>query len=154
MTFSTYLRTNIDFLGLREPVPFEKEYRYIRDYMKIEKMRFGDELSFVAEVETADFCVPALTVQPLVENAVRHGIRGRSGGGTVWLAVRRESDTVLISVRDDGVGFDPAAVKARSLESTAARLAEVGGELTVRSEAGKGTEITIVLRNCHENHDR
>ena len=154
VTFSTYLRTNIDFLGLREPVPFEKEYRYIRDYMKIEKLRFGDELSFVADVETADFCVPALTVQPLVENAVRHGIRGRSGGGTVWLAVRRESDTVLISVRDDGVGFDPAAVKARSLESTAARLAEVDGELSVSSEVGKGTEITIVLRNCHENHDR
>ena len=154
MTFSAYLRTNIDFLGLREPIPFEKEYRYIRDYMKIEKMRFGEELSFVTDVETADFRVPALTVQPLVENAVRHGIRGRSGGGTVWLSVRNDGEAIRISVRDDGVGFDPATVKARSLKSAAERLAEIDGELSIRSEVGKGTEITIVLRGNHEDHDR
>ena len=154
MTFSAYLRTNIDFLGLREPIPFEKEYRYICDYMKIEKMRFGEELSFIADVETVDFCVPVLTVQPLVENAVRHGIRGRSGGGTVRLSVRRDGEAVLISVCDDGAGFDPAAVKVRSLESAAARLEEIGGELSLRSEVGKGTEITIVLRGNYADHDR
>ena len=154
VTFSAYLRTNIDFLGLREPIPFEKEYRYIRDYMKIEKMRFGEELSFVTDVETTDFRVPALTVQPLVENAVRHGIRGRSGGGTVWLFVGNDGEAIRLSVCDDGVGFDPAAVKARSLKSAAERLAEIDGELSIRSEVGKGTEITIVLRGNHEDHDR
>ena len=92
VTFSTYLRTNIDFLGLREPVSFDKEYRYICDYMKIEEMRFGEELCFFTDVDTTDFKIPALTIQPLVENAVRHGIRGRVGRGTVFLSVHRSGE--------------------------------------------------------------
>ena len=154
VTFSTYLRANIDFLGLREPVPFEKEYRYLCDYMKIEKIRFGDDLRFVEDVETMAFKIPVLTIQPLAENAVRHGIRGRSGKGTVSLSVKRDGEDIYIVVKDDGVGFDPSSVNARSLENVGTRIREINGDLMVRSEVGRGAEISIVLRGAYENHDR
>lgn len=154
VTFSTYLRANIDFLGLREPVPFEKEYRYLCDYMKIEKIRFGDDLRFVEDVETMAFKIPVLTIQPLAENAVRHGIRGRSGKGTVSLSVKRDGEDIYIVVKDDGVGFDPSSVNVRSLENVGTRIREINGDLMVRSEVGRGAEISIVLRGAYENHDR
>lgn len=147
VVFSDYLRSNIDFLGVREPIPFEKEYGYICAYMKIEKIRFGDALVFATEIETMDFSVPALTIQPLVENAVRHGIRRGCGRGTVFLRVRQRDGKIRLSVKDDGVGFDASAVEVRSLGNVEMRLEELGAEMSIWSQPGKGTEVTIVLES-------
>ena len=149
--FSDYLRGNLDSLRLTVPVPFDKELEHIRIYLSLEKLRFGDELGLVYDIRTAGFLLPALTVQPLVENAVRYGVFGRAGGGTVTIATREYPDRFEITVSDDGVGYDPDAVQTDGrthigIENVRARLAAmVGGGLEIQSEKGAGTIATIKL---------
>jgi LytS/YehU family sensor histidine kinase len=105
--FSDYLRGNLDSLKRTEPVPFEQELKHIQIYLSLEKMRFDKKLNVVYDIETMDFCVPALSIQPIVENAVRYGVGKKAEGGTVMLRVKEKPDSYCITVSDDGVGFDP-----------------------------------------------
>ena len=72
--FSEYLRRNMNSLKEQAPVPFESELKHLETYLSLEKMRFGDELNIEYDIEATDFLIPSLTVQPLVENAVKHGV--------------------------------------------------------------------------------
>ena len=74
ITFSDYLRGNMDSLKQTAPIPFEKELEHLKKYLHIEKMRFGNKLNIVYDICATDFEIPQLTVQPLAENAVKHGI--------------------------------------------------------------------------------
>ena len=150
--FSLYLRGNMDSLSLREPVAFTTEMEHTKAYLDLEQLRFGDELNVVYDLECTDFLLPTLTLQPLVENAVCHGVRGKeSGTGTVTIASRELPDRYEISVTDDGPGFDPAVKPedGRShigLENVRARLRSLcGGELRIASQPGCGSQVTIVL---------
>ena len=69
-------------------------------------MRFGEDLNIVFDVQEKDFLIPSLTIQPLVENAVKHGICGSEEGGTITLHTHRAKDTIIVQIKDDGVGFD------------------------------------------------
>jgi len=109
--FSEYLRGNIDSIGKAGPVTFEEELRHIDAYVWIEKMRFGDELIVEYDIDTMDFKVPPLSVQPLVENAIKHGIHKKSGTGKVYISTREKEDCYLIKVKDDGVGFDTSEME-------------------------------------------
>ena len=151
--FAGYLRGNMDSLRERRPVPFSKELDHIETYLRLEKMRFGDELNVVLNIAESDFLIPFLTVQPLVENAVKHGVCIGEGGGTVTLSTEKANGKIIIKVTDDGAGFDPSApindTKGRShvgIENVRNRLEiMVGGVLEIESRPGKGTVATIFL---------
>ena len=149
--FSDYLRGNLDALREDEPIPFERELAHIKHYLSLEKMRYDDELKVVYDIKTSNFKLPALSVQPLVENAVKHEVGKTIGGGTVTLRTREEADAYRIEVLDDGVGYDIKEKKedGRShigVENVSNRLRSMcGAELTVTSEKGKGTKAEIWL---------
>ena len=154
--FTTHLRACVRSMTNNDLVPFEKELENVRAYVNIEKMRFGDKLRMVYEIEADDFMIVPLSIQPLVENAIRHGIYERGpAGGTVTLRSRRSGDAYTITVEDDGVGFDYEAVRAAidrgerdstGLTNLIFRLKHLlGGSVRVDSRPGEGTLITVTL---------
>lgn len=151
-SFARYLRINLDSVNQKESVPFSKELEHIRTYLWLEQLRFGDDLTVEYDIQTTDFLLPPLTMQPLVENAVKHGICRTEYGGTVTISTRRLETCVLLTVTDDGAGFDPSQPPppdGRShlgIENVRARLASLcGGQLSIESSPGKGTTATITL---------
>lgn len=149
--FADYLRGNLDSLKRAVPVPFSKELKHVRIYLSLEQMRFESDLNVVYNIEADGFLLPALTVQPLVENAVKYGVGKKPGGGTVTISAREEATCFSITVTDDGVGYDPQQTQHDGrthigIDNVRARLASmVGGTLTIESEKGRGTSATIQL---------
>lgn len=149
--FSFYLRGNLDALTDQRLIPFEKELVHIRDYLYLEKLRFSKKLNIVWEIEARNFLLPPLAVQPLIENAIRHGIVTKKGGGTLTIRSERTPREVIVTICDDGVGFDPTEQKndGRShvgIENTKSRLEILcGGTLEIKSEPGTGTQAKIIL---------
>lgn len=105
--FSNYLRLSFDFKNASPLVPLEHELSLVRSYVYIEKERFGSRLTVEWNIESGiDILIPPLSIQPLVENAIKHGLLSRNRGGTVSVNVRRLSEIVDISIVDDGDGMD------------------------------------------------
>ena len=150
-SFAEYLRGNMDSLNKREPIPFIRELSHIENYLKLEKFRFGDELKVNYDIKEKNFFIPALSVQPLVENAVKHGICEKENGGTLTLKTYRDGEYIVIEVSDDGIGFDAEKLisedKERShigIQNTRERLKQmIGASLTIESLPGKGTVAKI-----------
>jgi two-component system LytT family sensor kinase len=144
------LKTQIHFL------PFKQEVEFIDDYLDIEVVRFGkDKLKIRKEIdpETLDLVVPSMILQPLVENAIRHGIGPKIDGGTITLRARRQKGRLVIEVMDDGMGI-PDERRAEILESGIG-LSNVHERLqvlytrefafTVDSVPGKGTSVRLEI---------
>lgn len=151
--FSRYLRGNLDSLTRKGMIPFAEELEHVRNYLAIEKKRFGERVNVIYEVETEDFRIPALVLQPLVENAVKHGITKRAEGGTILLKVGRVGEEYEIQVKDDGIGFDSSKAPEDGrvhigIENVRNRLRDIcGGTLEVTGIPGKGTCAVIRLKN-------
>lgn len=149
--FSTYLRDNLDSLGQKEMIPFCKEFDHIQTYLELEKLRFDEELTVVYDIQTDQFLLPVLTVQPLVENAVKHGITKKRGGGVLTLSTREKPEGYVITVSDTGVGFDPEhhmddGVPHIGIENVRMRLEGMaGGTLKITSSPGNGTTAVIII---------
>ncbi|MBQ0072473.1 MAG: histidine kinase [Spirochaetales bacterium] len=148
--FATYLRMNLNFLSVDTPVLFDEEQRHTEIYLSLEQLRFGDDMSVVWDIQTRSFTLPVLTLQPIVENAVKHGICQKENGGTVWISTREERDAFVVIVKDDGVGFDTRNLHYEDgkthigMENTRRRLAVISkATMTVESTIGKGTTVTI-----------
>lgn len=157
--FARYLRGNLEALSQNRLIPFERELQHVGCYLELEQLRFGDALQVRYDLRFTDFMIPSLTLQPLVENAVRHGIRGtETGNGMVQISSMNNGNRIEVVVSDNGKGFDPEAkiVDGRmhiGLENVRYRLKAVaGGELLIRSEKGKGTEAVIVLLKEREKN--
>jgi len=149
--FSTYLRGNLDSLSIKKPIPFEKELSHVKTYLSLEKKRFGDNLNIVYDINAFYFTIPALTLQPIVENAVRHGVTKREDGGTVTISTDETETVAIITVKDDGVGFDINRHKDKNLrvgiENVRSRLiALCGGSLQIDSKPGIGTTAVITIQ--------
>lgn len=149
--FSDYLRINLDSLTLKRPVHFEKELEHVKTYIALEKRRFGDRLAVRYDIQAASFLIPSLTLQPLVENAVRYGITKREAGGTITIATRDAGDAWQITITDDGLGFTPGAPRldGRShigIDNVRHRLDTLSqGTLCIHSAPGEGTCATITI---------
>ena len=151
--FSRYLRGNIDVLSNEMLIPFDKEIDHARMYLELEKLRFGDSLQICWDLQCTDFMIPSLTLQPLVENAVRYGVRGNMDGcGTVQILSRDSGKYYEISVLDSGPGFYPDQTQwsvERShigIDNVKERLRIIcNGELRIQSTRGQGTQATIIL---------
>lgn len=156
--FADYLRGNMDALGSGRIIPFEKELEHVRTYLMLEQMRFGDELNVEYDIQCCEFALPALTVQPIVENAVRHGATMKENGGMVTIRSIRTEEGIVITVTDNGPGFDPNAPLSdgRShlgLENVRKCLTASGcGELQLDSTPGTGTTVTIRIWEDRDEH--
>ncbi len=146
-----YLRGNLDTLTQERLIPFEMEMRHVNDYLYLEKMRFDQKLSISLELEYTDFILPAMTVQPIAENAVRWGITKKKGGGALTIRSELTEGNVVISVIDDGVGFDPLEKKNDGkthigIENVRQRLMlQCGGTVDIQSEIGGGAIVKLIL---------
>ncbi len=160
--FSDYLRHIFGSINRTAPIRFEEELDYIKNYLRLEQMRFDENLNVLYHIEATDFNVPALSVQPLVENAVKHGICKKEDGGTLILATKEYRDYYEVVIRDDGVGFDPEKKPDDGrvhvgIENVKQRLETMcGGTLTIESKPGDGTRVTVRLpkEKNHENTRR
>ena len=150
--FSVYIRGNMDSLTAEKPIRFIDELDHTRAYLSMEKLRFGDDLDIDEQIPFTDFKIPSLTLQPLVENAVRHGIRRTEDGtGTVTIITEDHPDHIEVIVRDDGRGFDTGILDIDDdnhlgIRNVRYRLEHMSGaKLTVRSVIDEGTEAVISI---------
>ena len=154
--FMVHMRSCVRAMESDEPIPFSEELKNIKAYVNIEKMRLGDKLDIRYEIREMDFPILPLCIQPLVENAIRHGIhkRGRKGGSVI-LRTRNENDAWVVQVEDSGVGFDVKKIlndvkkgkkDSAGLSNIRFRLKQVmGGTLDIQSTEGEGTIVTVRL---------
>ncbi len=154
--FGQYLRESFRFESSEPLITFERELALVRSYLHIEKVRFEDWLSYQIEISTTtDFLIPPLTLQTLVENAIRHGIMQQAEGGHVLIRVYRTDEHVCVAVEDDGVGiaadvlehlFTDSLSGGIGLKNIERRLRQLFGQgLRINSAQGTGTEILIRL---------
>lgn len=149
LNFSDYLRENLDAMTTAELVTFDKELEHIKKYIDLEILRFGKKVNIAYDLECTDFLLPALTVQMLVENAVKHGITKRYEGGTVTVSTKKRGGFVYVTVKDDGVGFDAKKEIGAGhfgINNIRKRLEyTVGGTLEIESVERVSTTATIIL---------
>ena len=156
------LRGNIG-VGSSQKITFEQELGYVHYYLDLQRERFGEKLSYSVEYEDEDllrYLVPRLTIQPLVENAIAHGLEPRRGLGSVAVRLWEETQNICVRIEDDGVGFDPENLDlAREVESAGQhnhialtnvlrRLHLLYGDradLQIRSKPGQGTTVLLTL---------
>ena len=147
--FAKYLRGNFGELDNPKPILMSQEMEHVRHYINIENVRFPD-MTFSFEMKSEDFSLPALTVQPIVENAIKHGLMKLEKGGSIRV-VSYETDTdYCICVEDDGVGFDTNKLldekKHIGIRNIRDRLkVMVGGTLEIESTQGVGTKVLITI---------
>lgn len=140
--------------GRRQQVRLGEELEFLGHYLAIQKTRFGDSLHVVIDVPTSarDIMVPSLILQPLVENAVRHGLSPRPGGGTVWVRATVEGTVLRIDVEDNGVGLGESWTNDRiglGLGVTRERIAMLHGaqraDLQIGPRQNGGTYVRISM---------
>ena len=147
--FADYLRGNLSSLKTENLISFGTELEHIEKYLRLEKLRFEDELEVVYDIQARDFMLPALSVQPLVENAVKHGVGQKIGGGTVTIHTTEKETEYIICVTDDGVGFtegeyaDDGSTHV-GIENIRKRLdMMINARLEIESKKGEGTTACI-----------
>lgn len=147
--FSTYLRGNLESMSKENMVPFEQEMNHIDIYLKLEKLRFGEYLDIVYNIEENGFMVPSLAIQPLVENAVKYGVGDKKEGGQVIISSTSTETHYIITIEDTGTGFDVDKEHKDDRQHVGIRNVKerlnmiCNGELIIHSEIDKGT-IAII----------
>jgi two-component system, LytTR family, sensor kinase len=148
---SDLLRITLDKVGVQE-VTLAEELEYLRAYLDIEQVHFGDRLEVIYEIDAyaLDALVPNLVLQPLAENAIRHGLEPRLGRGRLTLTAARDGDTLRLQVIDNGRGMSPAAVAAANhgvgLSNTRSRLERLyGGRARLAFARGPDGGVTITV---------
>ncbi len=145
--FSRYLRQNIYNMSAEELIDFEQELNHVECYLKIEKARFRERLNVVYAVQCRDFRIPPLSIQPLVENAVKHGVTKKAEGGTIKISTYETDTSYVIDIKDDGVGFDVSTADMHvGIENVKSRVEAIcKGSVTVKSTLCVGTRVTIEI---------
>ena len=144
-----YLRGNFGELDNPKPILMSQEMEHVHHYISIENVRFPD-MTFTFEMNSEDFYIPALTVQPIVENAIKHGLMKLTKGGTITVVSYETDEDYCVSVVDDGVGFDTNATidnrKHLGLRNIRERLrVMVNGTLEIESTVGVDTKVLIKI---------
>ncbi len=147
--FAKYLRVNLDTINKHSLISFEEELNHVKTYVWLEELRFGEDLIVTYHLDATEFMLPALTVQPLVENAVKHGLMGKEGACHIDVITKKEGDMIVIGVVDDGIGFDQTKepedgrshIGMKNVEERLRYMAK--GTIRWYSEVGKGTSVWI-----------
>lgn len=154
--FTMHLRSCIRAMANDKPLLFSQELENVKAYVNIEKMRFGKKLNVHFDIKEDKFKIIPLSIQPLVENAIRHGIYGRGlKGGTVTICSRETEKHWVVTVEDDGVGFDIQTYlrgqadnrrDSTGLKNVIFRLEQImNGKVNIESKIGVGTKITVKI---------
>lgn len=151
--FSKHLRTVLYTLTHRENVSFKEEAAHVVSFLNLEKMRFGNNVVFQMDIQTEDFMLPPLSLSPLVDNAVRHGLQRGKRKGVITLRAYQRAAEYIVQVEDDGIGFEMAEYNVLSDDDSAQSgglqrvrcLVEnmTGGSMDVNSFVGIGTIVTL-----------
>lgn len=149
--FSTYLRANMNALTNEKFIPFESELALVETYLRLEQMRMGEKLNVVYDIQEKEFSIPPLLLQPLVENAVKHGLFYKAGGGNILIRSVRKENSIILSIQDDGIGFEAAALKSdfeqrehHGLANVRSRVEKMlGGSLQIDSHPERGSIVTM-----------
>lgn len=149
--FATFLRGNIDLSTEIRLIRIERELSNVKHYLSLEQMRFEERLKVEYDIQAGGFLVPPLMVQPMVENAVRHGVTKRPKGGTLKISIIDTLTDYVITVADDGVGFEPnsdtwAEGYHMGIDNAEERLSrQCGGILRIDSTIDVGTVVTMSI---------
>jgi two-component system sensor histidine kinase LytS len=152
-----YYRSNL--AGNDSFVTLRKELQCVDDYVKIEMARFEGRLTVEYQIAPdCDAAVPPLILQPLVENAIKHGINPKPDGGTIRIIGKRQGETVQLTIEDDGVGINPELAgklleydpsrKSIGLSNVNSRLVSIYGPdngLCIESRENAGTRISLMI---------
>ncbi len=147
--FSRFLRFKVDSVSAQSGlVPFREELRTVRAYAEINKVQLQGRLNVEYDVFDADFLIPVLTIQPVVENAIIHGIKPKVGGGTVRVSLSREDGQYIVRVSDNGVGYKPGeetSAHSVGIQNIRTRMEQFSGcSMQVESEPGCGTTVSLI----------
>ncbi|HLQ96610.1 MAG TPA: ATP-binding protein [Pseudogracilibacillus sp.] len=159
--FSTFLRSKFEFQHMQELIPLAEEMELVKSYVYIEQVRFQNRLQVEWDIGDMQYVyVPHLSIQPLVENAINHGVMARSSGGTVWITVIDQTDYTEIFIEDNGVGMKSEQIKELFNENKQSGVGVVntnqrlkkhfGQELYVESKFGEGTKFYFRIPNHTE----
>ncbi|MDH6458247.1 sensor histidine kinase YesM [Fusobacterium sp. PH5-7] len=149
--FSGYLRENMYNMGENDTQLFSKELEHTNVYLDIEKLRFGDRVNVEYDIKSDDFNMPTLTLQPIVENAVKHGICNKLEGGTIKISTEKKGRDHIITISDNGIGFEIEKVLSDGkshvgIHNVKERLKNiVKAELEITSFIGIGTIVKIII---------
>lgn len=166
LDLSLYMRKNLD--SSRGYIPLSSELEQVQSYLAIEKARFGERIQVKVDVEPncEGWPIPPLIIQPLVENAIKHGIRGREEGGTISLTICRNLDVLEVRVEDNGVGIASSDLETLlqrknlechtegiGLRNSNCRLEQLYGpeyRMKILSKPGEGTSISFQIPTVQE----
>ncbi len=137
--------------GEADDVTLGAEWGFVSNYLELERLRLGDRLRLHASIDATALSarVPAFCLQPLVENAIRHSVAPRSGGGTLWIDATRDGDALHIEVADDGPGAEPEALESSDgmgLRLVRQRLEMLGEDAELRIDTQPGTGFRVSVR--------
>ncbi|QZY54541.1 sensor histidine kinase [Crassaminicella profunda] len=155
--FSRYLRENMYSMGEKDTHPFSQELEHTNIYLDIEKLRFGDRVKVEYDIKSDDFNMPSLTLQPIVENAVKHGICKKLKGGTIKISTEKRGRDHIITIADNGIGFeiDKALNDGKphvGIHNVNERLkSTVKAEMEITSLVGIGTTVKIIIPGERKN---
>lgn len=156
--FAKYLRGNFGELGNKKPVRLSKEIEHCKYYISIEKVRFPDiEITF--DLRSEDFLIPALAIQPLIENSIKHGLMKREKGGWIHVSSYETEKEYCVKVEDNGGGFDPSDLQEGNrhigLKNIEGRLKVMcDGSLKIESTKGIGTKVWLFIPKKTEERGR
>lgn len=153
LDFSSYVRERLEQKDYYKPVPFLEELDNIRTYLSLEKARFGDTIEVFYNCTDTQFRILPLTVQPFVENAIKHGLFTVKDGGKLWISSEAVNGKHKIEIIDNGTGFDTAQLeqamqskKAMGLRSAVLRLEnEMNATVSIESSSDIGTRVKIII---------
>ncbi len=147
--FARYMRQYMHLINLREIIPFEQEIDLVKGYLDIAALRFPDSFTYRITTECTDFYLPPLCIQPIVENALGHGLRKVNRHGEILIETKETPDNILVMVTDNGAGFDVEAARrsgAVGMKNMTRRVELMtGGTVQTESTVGEGTKVTLTF---------
>lgn len=149
--FTEYLRRNLSSMTETRLISFEEELKHIEAYLSLEKLRFKNRINVIYDIKVTDFSLPSLTIQPIVENACKHGILKKLEGGTIIIKTREDDLRYIIEVIDDGIGFDLNDVTLKEnnhfgINNIKYRIDKmVNGNMVIESKPGEGTRVIVTF---------
>lgn len=149
LILAKYMRTYMEIINKNENIPFTSEIEIVNATLEIEKLRFPDTFVYELDLEFKDFMLPPMTIQPIVENSIVHGLRRWGDQGKITVKTKKVDNFIQIIVADNGVGFDlnnlnkTSSIGLKNLRSRLTIMAN--GVMKIESEAEKGTKTTITI---------
>ena len=155
--FVNCVQRNLSSLDQDATIPFSQELWHVESYLKIEQSRLGSNLIVQMDTPDRNFLIPPLSLQIIVENAVKSGVEASRKMGTVWITTKETKDEFLVSVEDSGFGFDVSEINDDMAEHTGLRYVRnrvreyCRGDVIIKSVIGKGTTIDIKIPKIPRN---